>query len=315
MSFHLSPTMKLAARSIPYWSARVEQKAWVWLTAGTVVSVVIADENRGDRRLIQQAHVHRLDHLAALSTAGDVWLIGRADQEKPRVMQPAQSFRNAGQDLEPLERIGWVRSALADEGAVQDAVAVKEDSPAGRSKGPIAGSSDRLPFGLARFQVRVRDQQVPDDRLKRLGMRSDVVGVDCRDDDARRCHFRRVAAVLAHDTDHGRPYFASVVERAHEVRTDVLLEIPAADREDEEQVSGCQSAHSQPFDEDRRPALIVGPCRQLRDVVGRSVCLDPDDLAMPMSIPRASSAPISAPSSASQVAESIHFPRTNIRST
>src|SRR5215204_4098341 len=38
-------------------------------------------------------------------------------------------------------------------------------------------------------------------------------------------------------------------------------------------------AHFEPLDKDRLPALIIGPCGELRHVVCRRIALDPSDLA------------------------------------
>ena len=52
----------------------------------------------------------------------------------------------------------------------------------------------------------------------------------------------RVSAVAADDADDGRAQVFGVLQRAHEVRADVLFEAAAADREDEDPILGAQPA-------------------------------------------------------------------------
>jgi hypothetical protein len=125
----------------------------------------------------------------------------------------------------------------------------------------------------------VRYEQVPDDRLGALGVRSDEGGIHARDQHASVRDARRMAAVAADDAGDTRTERAPELEGAYEVRAHVRLEIAAADREDEEQIGRAEAAHLQPLGVRARPTFVVHACRELRDVVGRGVGFDSAELA------------------------------------
>ena len=138
---------------------------------------------------------------------------------------------------------------------------------------------DALPFGLLRLERRMGDQQVPDHGLEGFGVRRDRVRVHRRDDADRVADLGRVAAVAADHAEDLRADRLGILQRAHEIGADVLLEIAAADREHEQRVLRLEPAHLEPLDEHRLPAFVVGARGEFRDVVGRRIGLDADDLA------------------------------------
>ena len=84
----------------------------------------------------------------------------------------------------------------------------------------------------------MRDQQVPDDGLERFGMRRDRFRVHRRNDAASVRRLRRVAAIAPDDARDLRADGLGIFDRLNEVGADVLLQIAAADREDEQCVLG-----------------------------------------------------------------------------
>lgn len=119
---------------------------------------------------------------------------------------------------------------------------------------------------------------MPNDCLKRLGVRRHVLGIDGRHDDCGVRDRRSEAAVAA---DHGNDFAADalgVLESQDEIRAHVLLQITAADREDHDGILRVQPAHFEPLRKDRGPSFVVRSRRQLADVVGRRVRFDTGDL-------------------------------------
>ena len=125
----------------------------------------------------------------------------------------------------------------------------------------------------------MRNEQVPHDRLESLRVRRHVIRVHRGDNHARRRFFRGVAAVAAHDADDGRPGGLRHLNGADQIWADVLLQIAAADRENEQAVLARDAAALEPFAEDRRPAFIVGAGGEFRDIVRRSIGLKAADFS------------------------------------
>ena len=119
---------------------------------------------------------------------------------------------------------------------------------------------------------------MPDDRLKRLAVRRHGFGIDGRDDHAGIRDLRGIAPIASDDADNGGADAPRVLQRAHEVGADVLLDAAAAHREHEHAVFAAQPAAGQPGGEYRVPALVVRPGGELRNVVGRGVGLEAGQL-------------------------------------
>src|SRR5580698_3184486 len=111
-------------------------------------------------------------------------------------------------------------------------------------------------------------QEVPNHSAEAFGVRTDPLGGDRRDDDARIGHLTSVAAVSTDDAENFRTDCARELERANEMDADILLSIAAADAEYEHGVSGAQARDAEPFGEASLPPLVVDSRRQLADVVG-----------------------------------------------
>src|SRR5262249_13341514 len=123
------------------------------------------------------------------------------------------------------------------------------------------------------------DEQVPYHRLKCLGVGRDRFRIDGRNDAYRIADLGRVAAVAPDDAENFRAAILRVVERAYQVRADILLEIAAAHGKYKDGVLGGQPRNPQPLAEDRIPAFVVGPRSELGHVVGRRVGFDARYLA------------------------------------
>src|ERR1700685_4521368 len=243
--------------------------------------------------------MHGVDGLRRLGATGDIGLVGDDEKLVALALEILQRLGNAGEDFQVFEFGGGEGLAIADDGAVDDAVAVEEDGAGFRHGGHSRASLDRtagggcphmsisnrdssrdgLPFGGLHFDCGVRDEQVPDDGLEGFGMRSDVGGIDGGDEDAGVGDGGGVASVAADDADDFCADGFGVLERGDEIGADVLFEIAAADGEDQEQVVGAEAAGAQPAVEDRGPAFIVGSGGEVRDVGGGGVGFDAGNFA------------------------------------
>ena len=124
----------------------------------------------------------------------------------------------------------------------------------------------------------MRYEEVPEHRLKGLGVRRDIVGVDRGHDDAGISHFGSVTAILAHQPDDPCADLFGELHRGDEIRGHVLLEVAAADRKDEQRVLCIEAAAAQPFGEHAGPAFVIGSCGEFGDIVRGSVAFHPGDL-------------------------------------
>src|SRR5215813_10763777 len=116
-----------------------------------------------------------------------------------------------------------------------------------------------FPLGLPALEQRMCDEQMPDHRLKGLRMRCHSIGIDGRHNHDGVADFRGVATVSADDTKHLRPNLLGVLQGTDEIWTDVLYEVAAADRKDEQRVNRLEPADLQPFSEHCFPAFVIGP--------------------------------------------------------
>jgi hypothetical protein len=88
----------------------------------------------------------------------------------------------------------------------------------------------------------------------------------------------RVAAAASNDAEDFQAATPALVEPMDEVGADLALGIATADREDKNRVHVVGLAGAQPGSEDGLPSLVVGPCGQFGDVVGRCIGFDPAQL-------------------------------------
>ncbi len=122
------------------------------------------------------------------------------------------------------------------------------------------------------------NEQMPDDRLKRLGVGRDRFRIDRWDNDACIGHSGGVAAVPANHAGYLGADSFGIFQGFHQIWADVLLEITAADRKHKHGILRDEFADLEPFNKNRCPAFVVGACRQFRDVVGRGVRFDANNL-------------------------------------
>ena len=120
---------------------RVEEHARLRLAAGAGVGIrVIANFDLVERKGRPQMIVHRFDNGTRLSTCADVRLIGRDDEMKAGGVQQLQRLRDAWQNIEILEPLRRIRLPAANDGAIDDAIAIDEDGSLHAPAGPLTDS-------------------------------------------------------------------------------------------------------------------------------------------------------------------------------
>ena len=95
----------------------------------------------------------------------------------------------------------------------------------------------------------MRNPQMPNHSLERLGVRRDVCGIDCRDDNRHVGNLRCVSSVAAHDPKDRATSFLRELQCAHQIRTDILFKAAAAYRQYKNRVFFVKSAPFKPFGE------------------------------------------------------------------
>src|SRR6185312_4628712 len=120
---------------------------------------------------------------------------------------------------------------------------------------------------------------MPDYRLKCLSVRRDGTGVDSRNNDGVVRDPGGVTAVSADDPENLGTNRFGIVQSFNQVRADVLRDVAAADRHDENRIALRQAAGLEPLAEYRVPAFVIGTRRQLRHVINWSIGLDSNDLS------------------------------------
>src|SRR5580704_9458991 len=124
----------------------------------------------------------------------------------------------------------------------------------------------------------MRDEAMPNDGLESLGVRRHARIFDRRDHDNNVAGLLGIAAVTAHNAEYFEAPRLALLDRADDVGADVLFQIAAANRKNEDSILGIGAADLEPFGKYRRPAFVVGPRRELRDIVGRRIGFDPAEL-------------------------------------
>ena len=173
------------------------------------VTGVVADLNVINTRYeLSQMCMHSLDHglrLGATPTSG--WLVATIST-KPAALRRAQLFATPSSNVNSSTVAGGYGLPLCMIG--QFNVPSRSRKTAGLSEGwgmmcgdatTCAGRSERgrhgLPIGLVYFQVGVRDKEMPDYSLKRLGVGCDIIRVHSGYDYACVGNYGGVAAVLS----------------------------------------------------------------------------------------------------------------------
>ena len=110
-------------------------------------------------------------------------------------------------------------------------------------------------------------------------MRSDADVVDRGDHQHAIAHLAGVATVAPDNAQHLEPAQLGLLQSGDDVRADIALQIPAADRQHQHRVRTVGPADLEPAGKDRVPSLVVGSGREFGDVVGRRIGLDAAKLA------------------------------------
>src|SRR6266446_1145494 len=108
-------------------------------------------------------------------------------------------------------------------------------------------------------------------------MRSHGVGIDRGHDRHGIADLRRIPTVPADNTEYLRSNLLGVLCRTDKIWTDVLFQVASAHRKYEERIDGLEAAHLQPLYKNRFPALVIDPCCQFGNIVGRRISLYPDN--------------------------------------
>src|SRR5579862_1874870 len=103
---------------------------------------------------------------------------------------------------------------------------------------------------------------MPDYRLKSFRVRSGVRGVNGWNDHASIGYLRGIAAVAANYANNLRPYRFRIIQSGYQIRTNILFDVSAADRQDQKQIVPSQATDPEPAVEDGTPTFIIGPRRK-----------------------------------------------------
>lgn len=104
-----------------------EHESGLGFAAGAIVFVVvIADDEIVEGEGGAEEIVNLFDGGLGLAAAGDVGLVGDDDEEEAGGAETVEGFGGAGEDLHFGSGGGRVGAAIADDGAVEDAVAIEE---------------------------------------------------------------------------------------------------------------------------------------------------------------------------------------------
>src|SRR5258708_12881643 len=105
----------------------------------------------------------------------------------------------------------------------------------------------------------MRDEQVPDDRLERFGVRSHVFGIHRRNDHAGVRHLGGVATISTDHADDPSADSSDVLERLDDVRADVFLNASTAYPQNADAVLGLEPAALPPPPHTRPPSSALPP--------------------------------------------------------
>src|SRR6266851_3334893 len=144
---------------------------------------------------------------------------------------------------------------------------------------PAGLSSERFPLHFVGGQCGMRHNQVPYDRLERLGMRRDRPGIDGGHDDASVGDLGGKSPIAADDSVDLRTDLARQAQRLDQVVANAAFGVTAAHRKDQHRIVTAKPAPHQPADVRLVPAVIVDARSQFGDVVGGGVAFDVGNLA------------------------------------
>lgn len=246
--------------------------------------VVVAVENEikrqiGAAKLGQHRITHRAEITHCRSALGRGRLIRHDDQSRANGPEPPNCLDGIGGHDNVtccIWRLPVARARVTYE-FVKNAIPVEEDhgrpwcSRQCRSATRVA---DRLPCSCPHRQRRVRHQQVPDDRLKGLGVGRQPLRGSTPDDDAVIGLNGGYTVVSPNHPNNERATLLGQLDGIHEAHAHVVLSRAAPDGEDEEGVSRRQPGALEPLAVGDIPPLIVDPCSQLGHVVAWCVALE-----------------------------------------
>src|SRR5579859_5907578 len=118
------------------------------------------------------------------------------------------------------------------------------------------------------------NKAMPYNCLKGLRMRSHARRLDCGHHYDAIAYQFGIASIATDDTEYLQPALLRLFRSRHYIGADVLLRISATYGENKYRVVGICLARAQPGRKNRIPAFIIGPRRQLGNVVYRGVGLD-----------------------------------------
>src|ERR1700756_5313825 len=85
-----------------------------------------------------------------------------------------------------------------------------------------------FPFGPGDFESGMRNPQMPNHGLEGFGVRRDVCGIDCRDDNRHVGNLRGVPSVATYNAENRATSFLRKLKCAHQIRTDIFFKAAAA---------------------------------------------------------------------------------------
>src|SRR4051794_40224563 len=100
----------------------------------------------------------------------------------------------------------------------------------------------------------MRYEAMPHDRMERFRMRRHAIGIHGRDHDHAIADLLGVATIAPDYAEHLEAALLRLLERCHDIRADVLLQIATPDREHEYCIVLVRPARAQPSREHRVPA-------------------------------------------------------------
>jgi hypothetical protein len=88
---------------------------------------MFADLNRVKPKRLLQISVDRMDRFSGLRSAGDIRLVCHHDEAKPLLPKTVERARNIGWDDHLVDRHRRKRFAIANQGFIEDAVAIEKN--------------------------------------------------------------------------------------------------------------------------------------------------------------------------------------------
>lgn len=86
------------------------------------------------------------------------------------------------------------------------------------------------------------NEQMPNYRLKGFRVWSHRLGINRRHNGYGVAHFRSIAPIAADDTEHLRSNLFCILQCTNQINADILFEVAAADRKDEERIARSKPA-------------------------------------------------------------------------